>query len=174
MTDLVIPPQAPYGLDQIVATYGDPKIRIDVHGEWVVDSAWERKYMKTIEHEILPLGRLYVNVVAAEAMLHVFDDWLALQKQDGYVVQRVGCFNPRAQRGSVTRPSTHSWGIAIDLNPDDNKLIICPKDDPRRLDPKNKTIPDTWIAAWRARGFMWGGDFENRFDPMHGQLAKGY
>lgn len=33
-----------------------------------------------------------------------------------------GCFNYRLMRGSTTKLSTHSWGVAIDLSPDKNGL----------------------------------------------------
>jgi hypothetical protein len=71
-----------------------------------------------------------------------------------------GIYAKRPIRGWTNR-STHSWGIAIDMNPQENQLGT-----KGRMDPGV-------IAVFRKHGFVWGGDFK-RSDPMHFQFASGY
>lgn len=173
----VIPIEVPQGLRQIYERYGDPALRI-VSGEWQVDPRWESANLVTIHHTIIPSsqgGKLYVHKLIVPMLLATFDDWLGLQAGDSYPIRHIGCFAPRAQRGESWLASTHSWAIAFDLNPDTNPLIWpCPVGDPRRMAPGAMDIPSAWVAAAKARGWVWGGDFSRRFDPMHFQLAKGY
>jgi hypothetical protein len=62
----------------------------------------------------------------------------------------------RAVRGSKTgRLSYHSWGAAIDLNPDQNKL-----------GQTTTNIPPEVISIMESVGFRWGGRWD-RPDPMH-------
>lgn len=72
-----------------------------------------------------------------------------------------GIYNHRNIRGGSTHLSTHSWGIAIDMNPETNKLGT-----PGNMDPEV-------IDCFERRGFLWGGRF-HRLDPMHFQYATGY
>ena len=68
-----------------------------------------------------------------------------------------GCFMIRNVRGS-SRPSTHSYGLAIDLNASENALGATPK-----LSPE-------FIHCFTEQGFVWGGAFK-RLDGMHFQYA---
>jgi len=70
-----------------------------------------------------------------------------------------GCFNIRMVRGSTTRPSLHSWGVAIDINAFENGLGQIPKMTPELV----KCFTDV--------GFDWGGNWR-RLDGMHFQLSK--
>jgi hypothetical protein len=175
MSDVVVPPQAPNGLADIIAHYGDPKVQRSSDGSWTVDSAWERANCATVMHGLLPKGKIYCHRLVAQPLMRTLDRWAArIQAGDPFRVKTFACFAPRAQRGSNgLLASTHTWAIAFDLNADDNPLITnIQPDDPRRFTAR--TIPDAWIADARAEGWFWGGDFHNRFDPMHFQLAVGY
>lgn len=156
----------PHGLAEIYAAYGDPKYRPP--GQ--VDAAWESENMVTVRD--LPLWRIpkRVHRLAADPLRRALARCEAI---GGYTLVSLGTFAPRAQRGSNGfLLSTHTWGIAVDLNADTNPLVApCYEDDPRR---SQFDLPPTWVAAFEAEGWTWGGRFKHRFDPMHFQLASGY
>jgi D-alanyl-D-alanine carboxypeptidase-like protein len=73
-----------------------------------------------------------------------------------------GCFSFRPQR-SGTKLSTHSWGIAIDLNPESNAQGATGEMDP------------SIVAIFTKAGFAWGGSWQGIVcDPMHFQFCTGY
>jgi hypothetical protein len=57
--------------------------------------------------------------------------------------------------------SLHAWGIAWDFDPEHNPLGSKGSMDP------------AIIEIFEARGFLWGGHFKGRKDPMHFQYATG-
>lgn len=78
-----------------------------------------------------------------------------------------GTYNFRTKRG-MHEVSCHSYGIAIDMDPDHNPMQSS------RFKIKT-TFPLWYIAAFKANGFKWGGEFRgSRKDAMHFQLATGY
>jgi D-alanyl-D-alanine carboxypeptidase len=69
----------------------------------------------------------------------------------------------RASTRTNTKPSTHSWGIAIDLNPETNAQGTA------------GDMDAGVIEIFRGAGFKWGGDWEGGTrDPMHFQFCTGY
>lgn len=66
-----------------------------------------------------------------------------------------GTFNYRLIRGS-SNLSNHAFAIAIDLAPSGNALGVT----------KGK-MPAFAVAAFKAQGFKWGGDYKGRKDWMH-------
>jgi len=66
-------------------------------------------------------------------------------------------FACRPIRGSTTRPSNHSWGLAVDINADEN---------PRR-DTLVSDMPSWMPALWWDFGFFWGGWYNKLPDAMH-------
>ena len=70
-----------------------------------------------------------------------------------------GCFCIRGVRGVVGALSTHSYGLAIDLNAQTNPLGAT-----------TFTKDAGVIECFQAEGFDWGGKFK-RCDPMHFSYA---
>jgi hypothetical protein len=70
-----------------------------------------------------------------------------------------GCFNIRKQRGSLSKLSLHSWGIAIDVNAAWNGL------------GKQPTLSKGFVKCFTDNGFTWGGNWK-RLDGMHFELSK--
>lgn len=76
-----------------------------------------------------------------------------------------GCFNKRRKRGG-TSWSTHSWGIALDYNPDSNRLSWG-----REKAAFAKPEYDKWWELWEAEGWVGLGRTAN-YDWMHVQAAR--
>jgi hypothetical protein len=77
-----------------------------------------------------------------------------------YVQNYGGIYNHRPVTGG-TKLSTHSWGIAIDVEPQKYPM------------GSTARIQAEVIAMFAKYGFLYGGDFPTP-DPMHFQWAKDY
>ena len=105
---------------QIIAKYGQPG---DVSNFTIIDLpypmriAWDPK---------VTVRKMQCHKLAAEPFRKVFNGLLAAYGLPE--LQRLeidlfgGCVNVRKMRGSTTKWSRHSWGIAIDLSPAKNGL----------------------------------------------------
>ena len=76
-----------------------------------------------------------------------------------------GSYNCRTMRGGTNR-STHSWGIAIDWFPSENRLRWN-----RNQASLGSPDCDAWWQIWEAEGWVSLGRSRN-FDWMHVQAAK--
>ncbi len=76
-----------------------------------------------------------------------------------------GCLNVRKMRGG-TRYSMHSWGIALDYDPERNRLKWG-RDRAKFAKPEYTT----WWKLWEEEGWVSLGRLRN-FDWMHVQAAK--
>lgn len=93
-------------------------------------------------------------------------------------IHRLGCYNFRHIRHDTSRPlSYHSWGIACDLNPKENRSRNRKKHNvPQPFQEGWSEIwpdglPEKLVRAWTSVGWRWGGDWRNYIDPMHFQLV---
>jgi hypothetical protein len=172
--------QPPRGLQEVVACYG----QITVVNYNVVTPGWESANMVSCGGGHpgdppplpgIPGGRLYVNR-KIEPMLRSALAEVA-QRSAEYPIIHIGCFSPRAKRVNGDL-SAHSWGIAVDVNPDTNPLqtlvVVSTNTGAKRLGPVIRDIPDWFLDAFCRRGFMSGLDFQGRKDPMHLQYCEGY
>jgi hypothetical protein len=160
----------PNGFSEIIEFYGDTKFTGAPDAQ--VDPHWEAVNMMLLAG-IPGIPKLYVHHKIAQPLIRAMTKATA----NGWAPRTAGCFAPRCQRGSSTRISIHTWGAAVDLDADDNPIITnCPTDDVRRTEWAERTnrIPDAVIAAFMDEGWTWGGDWSNRFDPMHFQWCSGY
>jgi hypothetical protein len=71
-----------------------------------------------------------------------------------------GCFNKRLKRNGTTW-SVHSWGAAIDIDPENN-----------RLGQRNYTMPFQVINCFRSVGANPGAMWKSCPDAMHFQFTK--
>lgn len=91
----------------------------------------------------------------------------ALGKLDPQVIRdneldvTAGCFSHRAKRGSSSL-STHSWGVAIDLAPNNNPWKAVP------------TMPAEAVKCFTDQGAEWGGAWPNTPDGMHFQFCRSF
>lgn len=106
---------------------------------------------------ITPVRRIYCNKDMVNPLLAA----LCNVKERGLQSELKtfdGCFNIRMVRGSIDQPSTHSYGLAIDLNAKENPLGgPC-------------EFSDEFVKCFMDVGFAWGGHF-HRLDGMHFSYA---
>ena len=159
---------APHGLEEIVATFGDIYDYIRPGGQ--LDPRWQADHLASVELPFfLPLAwdpsksinRMTCHTRMAETFVSVFG-----LVQTGGLQSKIktfgGCFAFRQQRTGA-RLSTHSWGIAIDLNPGTN------------AQGSSGDMDAGVIEIFRSAGFEWGGDWSGkRRDAMHFQFCSGY
>lgn len=163
-------PPTPNGFQEIIATFGDPRPLVEPDGTMTPANLvrWERQILAPCPLPFtLRIGggggtirafqchRLLVGVFEA-----VFDELDRTGKADG-IRTWDGTFAFRPIRGD-THLSVHAFGAAIDLNAATNPL-----GGPGDMDPGI-------VAVFQHFGFLWGGDFHSRRDPMHFQYATGY
>lgn len=146
----------PHGLDEIIATYGDPFQRgFEAENIVMFDLPYPLRYAGRL------VTRARAHRKAVENFVFAFEN-VRSAGLEAEATNYAGIYAPRTIRGSSKFPSTHTWGIAIDLEAE-----RYPLGSPLRM-------PDAIIDAFRKAGFFYGGDFKSRKDPMHFQLATGY
>jgi hypothetical protein len=155
--------------EQVREAYGKlPYIRIDDSSEVKLNRFWVQENMSMVHIPQLKgkhtyggksSGRVYCNKAIHQQLKDAFDEI----EEHGLVRDIVfwgGSFVPRMVRGSDTRVSRHSYGIAFDINPRHNKL--------------GQAVADTHesgtvlrlVPIFERHGFAWGGNFP-RTDGMH-------
>lgn len=121
--------------------------------------AWDKKTV---------IKKMQCNKLIANRLIDVFKDILAhyglKQIQDLGIDLYGGCFNYRIMRGGTVL-SVHSWGLAIDLDPERN-LLKENHTTARFARPEYKPM----IESFYKHGFEGLGP-ERDFDWMHFQTA---
>ena len=181
----------PHGWEEMIATYGDPRDHSNwarVSSEWyqkniiVMDLpypmrlSWEThsKVNKISCHRLVAddLKAIFTKI-AATARVHVkqrdgYD--LSSQYYDDATLRLLtslnvdlygGCFHYRLKRG-LNQVSVHSFGAAIDLDPEHNGL-----------GDTTPAMPMWVVDIFEEAGWRWGGRW-TRCDGMHFQRATGY
>lgn len=122
---------------------------------------WETKtYIKSFQ--VHKAGHDSLKAIFTEILeVYGIDEIKRLQLDD-----YGGCFNYRLMRGSSKTPSVHSWGLAIDIDPDRNLLNETSKT-ARFARPEYKKFIDIFYKhGWESLGR------EKNYDWMHFQIAK--
>lgn len=161
-------PVPPQGFQAIRDTFGD--ILQYLRDDGGIDPRWERERMvKAVLPFPIPLSwdtatsvtSIRCHKLIAPLVEEVFRR-IDAQGLKGAVKTYGGGYVFRPKRGAV-KPSTHSWGIAIDLNPNTNAMGTAGDMDERL------------VALFEGHGFTWGGRWSGRSkDPMHFQYCSGY
>ena len=148
--------------EQIIAKYGqpgDPDNIVSLTLPYPMRIAWD--VSKTVT-------KIQCHKLIAGNLLAVFNDLQAhygLPKLQELGIDLFGgCLNVRPMRGSKTKWSRHSWGIAIDLDPSRNQLKESKKT-ARFARPEYKPM----IDAFYAHGFFSLG-VEKNYDWMHFEI----
>lgn len=167
------PPRRPFGITQLVKTFGDPRDYVSR------PEAWEAEYLDYFH--IMPyliyaydtsrrISRFRAHKLIGE---HLVDTLIACVHA-GVPLERMkfgGTYNFRGQVGS-TKLSTHTWGIAIDIEPAENPLGA-------RWSAGKRTTHGVMmdkriIETFAKMGWKGGWEFTQRADPMHFQWVGGY
>jgi hypothetical protein len=162
------PLNPPCGLNEIMATFGD--IFSYLLSDHSLDPRWQAEYMVTIALPF-PLvlswdqSRSVERMTCHRLLQPVFERCFGELEGAGLQSKLTsfgGCFSFRPQHRG-TKLSTHSWGIAIDLDPELN-----PQGSPGHMDAGI-------VKIFREAGFKWGGEWQGaQHDPMHFQFCTGY
>lgn len=162
----------PRGHAAIVATFGDPYQVMGEDGLLSAEErfAWEARLTSVEFHRPLPLSygragqkatRMRCHGLVAPIFRSVWRAIAADAELDRHLRTYGGTYVFRPKRSYGEQLSTHSWGIAIDLNVATNRMGT-----PGDMHPGV-------VQVFEAHGFVWGGRWRNP-DPMHFQYADGY
>ncbi len=139
-------------------------------GAIVIDPDWEARNIVSLDTPLLKeegFAVIRVHRLAGPFFAAVFDE-IEQAGLEGRILSCGGTFVPRHKNWDPTRGlSSHSWGIAIDLNVAWNGYGAAPAGAGR-----HGSVSD--LAPIFARhGFAWGGDFAPpQSDGMHFELAR--
>lgn len=159
----------PHGLEQILDYFGNIYEFIREDGT-LNETDWQRRFLKRVDlpfplklswNTSQSVTRLFCHKKVAEVFQEAFET-IEKERLKSQVKTYGGCYSYRAKRSSG-KLSTHSWGIAIDLNPNSNPM--------GKAGDMNPDI----VEIFRRFGFKWGGDWSGSGkDPMHFQFCTGY
>ncbi len=161
--------EPPHGLEQMQKVFGNIYSGIS-KADGTLSRTWEAKHfgraklpfpIKLSWNLDLEVRNLYCHVKLKEIYPEVFAT-IERKRLKKHILTYGGCFNFRRKRGG-SKLSTHSWGIAIDLNTATNRM--------GRPGDMNPEV----VQVFKDFGFTWGGDWTGRYcDPMHFQYCSGY
>ena len=103
------------------------------------------------------------NAKVAESLYRIFEETLKIYGEKEISKLRLnlfgGCLNVRKMRGSTKSWSIHSWGAAIDLDPDRNTLKMTDKQasfsKPEYRDFWKIVEKEGWVSLGRSKNYDW-------------------
>jgi hypothetical protein len=161
--------QPPHGIQQVVEMFGNIYDYVDEDGCFD-EYSWNRE-MLTMTQLPFPVALSWDRslqtrrVRCHKKMAGVITDAFCTIEREGFAdeVITVGDFYNFRSKRSCGKLSLHCWGIAIDVNPETNRLA------------SKGSMPQELVMLLREFGFTWGGDFRGKYrDTMHFQFCTGY
>ena len=139
--------------DRVLAVYGDPH-EPDFEAKHIVSFELPYRLVYNVVHWVTTTRahRLAVPKFIA-AFTEIRDLGLA-----HLATEYAGIYENRSIRAHPKHLSAHAWGCAIDLNASRLPLGSFKREDARI------------VRAFTRQGFLYGGDFHSRLDPMHYSL----
>lgn len=162
--------------DELQGTYGKVAV-YDYNDEGRLNPNWESSYLQLLDlpypmrgsWEGNPMVRsIACNRVVYQSLVKILYGIYDLYGRNMAKIQEAGmdlyggcyCFRPRKSGHTL---SVHSWGAAIDLNPENNGFD-------KKWVANSGMMPKEVVEIFMNEGWVWGGTF-SRPDPMHFQAA---
>jgi hypothetical protein len=154
----VILVDVPNGLKEIKASFGHIAWEEAGGGNIIVTNDWSKNNIIVVDLPVVGRHAIHKKLKGVfEAVFHEINS----RGLDGKITQ-FGTWCPRHKMHNPNKGlSTHSWGIACDINWVTNM--------PGRVGDIDRGI----VAVFEKHGFEWGGRWNYR-DDMHFQYARGY
>jgi hypothetical protein len=114
-----------------------------------------------IKYQGQPVRSLHCHRLVAASLLSILRE-IASGPHASVLGQYAGCYAPRNMRGG-SRPSKHAWGVAVDLDPDNNGL--------RMAWPTGSKMPLDVMEVFARHGWTSAGAFWGR-DAMHFEAVQ--
>ena len=150
--------------EQIIKKYGKPG---DLNNMARLKLPYPLRYV-VAPGKFTVVTSMMCHSLVKDKFLAVFNDLLKhygfAKIQELGIDYYAGCLNVRLQRGSKTKWSRHSWGIAIDLDPLRNGLKTKWKDS-QFAKPEYKAMVD----IFHKHGFIGYGP-DRGYDSMHWEI----
>ena len=159
------------------------------------------RYIKLLHYSFdgqIHVGELMVNASIADDILQIFRELFENQYQiekmflvDDYDADddrsvrdnNTSCFNFRYITGSSSELSNHAYGLAIDINPQQNPYFVISGGEYHIANPGDEAYVDRTNPSWQEmhmiteedlcyrlfteHGFSWGGSWSNPIDYQH-------
>jgi len=151
-------------LEDIEVNFGKIEYR-DLRDGWIeITNDFERRNIRRHQFGFLfkpvPIHKKIIKAV--DKALHVIERNCAFDPEFEYI-ENMQFWAPRhIANNKKRRLSSHSWGIAFDINPWEN-MPGC----------ANPAIPLKIVKVFKSVGFIWGGDWKSK-DYMHFEPAGNF
>ena len=147
--------------DKLIERYGNPFTALKkFESTWMV--MWDVPQWINTHISALP-NAIYVNRDMVDPLRWALERTIQIGCYRE-ITHFGGVYNVRMQKGSTTKFSLHSFGLAIDLNPSDNQFRMT-RDE--ALNKGLKPFSNTFFQCFRDYSFTCGIDFKKNPDGMH-------
>ena len=153
---------------ELRAKFGTPSYS----GKFKKDNMVEVTLPYTMWMDEIKITKVWVNKLCADSLLRVLTYLWEFYGRDYDKIKSLGLhvfsgtWNIRPMRGGHNM-SMHAWGLAIDIAAPYNALGKKPC-----YNKLSFTDDSEIVKAFKAEGWVWGGDWDSRFDTMHFQAAR--